>query len=215
MNSHKLGCPLIDEYNPNNLDCTCSQPSSIPVELPPMYYGNEKHPDIESIRKAHPEAFDTSKNYETSPSTPEVSWKPEFRVRFSKHVRLDGAWYEWRVQEINSEIIEDFIKNIEQKAYDRGVESERNRLAIKTDKELRRILAIELPKFEQETLLIESKRVNDILEGMKKEGDDFQCFDTDCFGNRTPTVIEKRLSSQDESYNLALEQAKHLINNTQ
>lgn len=43
---------------------TCPQPSSVPVELPPMYYGSEKHPNIESIRKAHPEAFDTSKNNE-------------------------------------------------------------------------------------------------------------------------------------------------------
>lgn len=25
MNTHKLGCPLIDEYNPNNLECVCAE----------------------------------------------------------------------------------------------------------------------------------------------------------------------------------------------
>lgn len=49
---------------------------------------------------------------ESSPSTPEVSWKQEFRNKFAKHVQLDGAWWDWRVQEINSEIIEDFISNL-------------------------------------------------------------------------------------------------------
>jgi hypothetical protein len=45
----------------------------------------------------------------------------------------------------------------------------------------------------------------------EKEGEDFQCFDTNSFGQRTPTVIEKRLSSKDESYNQALSDIKSLL----
>lgn len=32
-----------------------------------------------------------------------------FRETFSKYTQLDGAWYEYRVQEINSSIIENFL----------------------------------------------------------------------------------------------------------
>lgn len=189
--------------------CYEPQPSSIPVEeLPSMYYGNEKHPNLESIRKAHPEAFDTSKNNETSPSTPEVSWESSFEEKYgeinTELILVERGWRDGDRYKAVRNDIKDFIKSVEYEAYGRGFDSKLRISHMEDD--------VKLVKKIRET---ERKRVNDILDGMKKEGDDFQCFDTDCFGNRTPTVIEKRLSSQDESYNLALEQAKHLINNTQ
>ena len=49
------------------------------------------------------------------------------------------------------------------------------------------------------------------LEKSKKIGDDFQCYDTNAFGQRTNTVIEKRLSSEDKAYNQSIsDQITHL-----
>lgn len=126
----------------------------------------------------------------TSPSTPEVSWEKDIENEF-------GKW--WDYKSLPTERIVDFIKNVVKEAYERG----------KDEVRASNIATFDFSKKE------ERKRVNDILDGMKKEGDDFQCFNTDCFGNRTPTVIEKRLSSEDNSYNQALIDLKHLINNTQ
>lgn len=54
------------------------------------------------------------------------------------------------------------------------------------------------------------KKWRTLIESKRKEGDDFQCYDVNCFGQRTPTVIEKRLSSKDEAYNQCLDD---LLNN--
>ena len=51
------------------------------------------------------------------------------------------------------------------------------------------------------------------LKKSKKIGDDFQCYHTDPFGNKTPTVIEKRLSGEDKAYNQAIsDQITHITN---
>ena len=142
--------------------CYEPQPSSVPVEeLPPMYYGNEKHPNLESIRKAHPEAFDTSKNNETSPPTPD----------FIKDLK-------------------NFIKNVEYEAYGRGFDSKLRISHMEDD--------VKLVKKIRET---ERKRVNDILDGMKKEKPSDKAY--------------IYIGMEIDSHNQALEQAKHLINNTQ
>jgi len=127
MNLHKLGCPLIDEYNPNNLECTCSQLSSVPV--------------INDISDVSDEEI--IQHY--SPSTPEVSWESSFRELFSTDI---GNLF------IIKEIV-DFIKNIEQKAYERG-QSDKVTESTKFMKEL-----VDTAKSE------ERKRVNDILDEVK------------------------------------------------
>lgn len=57
----------------------------------------------------------------------------------------------------------------------------------------------------EKALSSQTSSIVSVIEGMKKEGDDFQCYHTNPFGQTTPTVIEKRLSSKDESYNQALD----------
>lgn len=204
--------------------CACkvhgkfSQPSSVPVEkeIPHahcrcMNIGN-------TCSNRHYADCDICKPI-TSPSTPEVSWESEFEENIPKNVgepTTFGEKYEvvspqrynsiWTVTDWGK--IKSFIKSVEQKSYERGK---------RYGHDLGINYADTIPSEEttERITLTERKRVNDILDGMKKEGDDFQCFNTDCFGNRTPTVIEKRLSSEDNSYNQALIDLKHLINNTQ
>lgn len=201
----------------NNQECTCSKFSDLIIDTNgcKVHYLSPSQPPSVPVEKEIPHAHcrcmniggtcsnrhyadcdickpngNELKKLETSPSTPEVSWEKDLENEF-------GKW--WDYKSLLTERIVDFIKSVEQKAYEKG----------KDEVRASTIATFDFSKKE------ERKRITDILDGMKKEGDDFQCFNTDCFGKRTPTVIEKRLSSEDNSYNQALIDLKHLINNTQ
>lgn len=148
------------------------------------------------------------KTHETSPSTPEVSWESSFEENIPKNVGEPTTFGEkhevkspqrynsiWTVT--NWGKIKDFIKSVEQKAYERGL------LAKVTE------FAKEFPTYNesitQTGVEAERKRVNDILDGMIQivniEHDHLSYTGGAC----TACLINES--------NETVEQAKHLINN--
>lgn len=118
-----------------------------------------------------------------SPSTPEVSWESEFDNLPEEKLPGYGAHFM-----PTSKTIKDFIKSVEQKAYERGC-----------NESMEHATEIHYERGVSE----ERKRVNDILDGMKKELE----FDVSELGSVIGTPYLLKIE--------ALEQAKHLINNTQ
>lgn len=243
MNIHKLGCPLIDEYNPHNLECICSQPSSVPVE-------EEKCVCPWSVEGRHlstccTKCYDVAngKPKIPSPSHHEASPKvEEWRELFNKKFFQDktgeriGGWLAMDTTEIHNnnglegkwskiaipDDIESFIsvlllqKENEHKReyaemcntyYHKGKDEgdaegyERGKKDY-IDSHTKAQTAEELIEIMVNATLTERKRVTDILDGMKK-----------------PLSIYNAAKSEmwvsEVKCNQLIEEAKHLINNTQ